>query len=240
MSCVRIGSWRILCSVSANFERSGEVARHSGRRVSIAIVCAILVCFRSFIEVSSARCTVPKSTRGMAEEHGWLITICTEMPWKSFVLNNSLSRGKIQFRPSGGNTEKRISTSLSKWAMQHTSELIQMSILASAEAEFFPSTTVFLDHVRSLEHTRRVDLVVYGLTVVGVALLIGELCAKPIIGFILQPSIIPSKDKTWTAVQAIQTHNLANWFDRVEDSLGRDSSLHMRSSFRHSFQAQMG
>lgn len=157
--------------------------------------------------------------RGMAEEHGWLITICTEMPWKSFVLNNSLSRGKIQFRPSGGNTEKRISTSLSKWAMQHTSELIQMSILASAEAEFFPSTTVFLDHVRSLEHTRRVDLVVYGLTVVGVALLIGELCAKPIIGFILQPSIIPSKDKTWTAVQAIQTHNLANWFDRVEEKL---------------------
>lgn len=158
--------------------------------------------------------------RGMAQEHGWLITICTEMVWKSFVLGNAdVSRGKIQFRPSGGNTEGRLGTNIAKWATNHTSEFIQMSILASAEAEFFPSTTVFLDQLRSFEHHPRVqpvDVLVYGLTVVGVALTIGEVCSKPIIGFILQPSIIPSTDKSWTAVQPIETHKMGI-LDRVEE-----------------------
>merc|ERR1719434_216128 len=55
--------------------------------------------------------------RGLAELHGYLVTICTELRWKSFVLRNSkTTNGNIMFRPSGGDTEKYMGTYIARWA----------------------------------------------------------------------------------------------------------------------------
>jgi len=160
--------------------------------------------------------------RGMAEMHGWLVTICTEMCWKKFVMQNStVTQGKIQFRCSGGDTEKYLGSWIAQWATQHTSELIQMSMLAASEAFFFESTSTFLDQVISIGSDPRqqsVDLLVYGFTVSGIALTVGEYCKVPICGFILQPSCIPSRTSSWTAVQAITTHS-ASMVDRAEEAV---------------------
>jgi len=148
--------------------------------------------------------------RGMAEKLGWLITICTEVRWKSFVKDNAnVSRGKIRFRPSGGDTEGRMQTPIAKWALESKTELMQLAILAWAEAEFFTSATVFLAHVQSMKNERKpVDMIIFGLTVAQVAALISEKLDIPIAGFILQPSCIPSQKhkQDWLAVQDIRTH----------------------------------
>jgi len=144
--------------------------------------------------------------RGMAEERGWLVTICTELRWKSFVKANAkVTRGKIQFRPSGGDTEARMDSWIGKRVLESRSDLMQMVVLACSEAEFFGSATVFLSHVLEMEDDgpRPVDLLVFGLTVARVAGLVSELCGKALIGFILQPTIIPSNDEEWSAVQPV-------------------------------------
>merc|ERR1712226_817935 len=65
--------------------------------------------------------------RGMAEENGWLVTICTEIRWKDFVVSNAdVMRGRIQFVPSGGDTERKVNTEVAKWAMNQKSEFMQM------------------------------------------------------------------------------------------------------------------
>jgi sterol 3beta-glucosyltransferase len=57
--------------------------------------------------------------RGLAELQGWMVTICTELSFKSFVKSNAnVQRGCIRFRPSGGDTAARIDTKIAKWAMQ--------------------------------------------------------------------------------------------------------------------------
>eukprot|EP00450_Noctiluca_scintillans_P031994 CAMPEP_0194544704 /NCGR_PEP_ID=MMETSP0253-20130528/87995_1 /TAXON_ID=2966 /ORGANISM="Noctiluca scintillans" /LENGTH=656 /DNA_ID=CAMNT_0039391619 /DNA_START=74 /DNA_END=2041 /DNA_ORIENTATION=+ len=167
--------------------------------------------------------------RGLAELHGYLVTICTELRWKSFVLSNSkTTNGKIMFRPSGGDTEKYMGTHLARWATQHTSEIVQISMMAASEAFFFESTTVFLDHVMTFEEQGQyqpVDLIVYGFTVAGIALTVGEYCKKPICGFILQPSCIPSKSKDWSAVVSIETHQFVPVMDQMEQAITSHAAL---------------
>jgi len=68
---------------------------------------------------------------GLATQHDFLITICTEMRYKPLVENYSkVKRGKIQFKPSGGDTEKRISSALATWAMQQKSTAMQMFMVS--------------------------------------------------------------------------------------------------------------
>mmetsp|Transcript_69260 Transcript_69260/g.109382 ORF Transcript_69260/g.109382 Transcript_69260/m.109382 type:complete len:913 (-) Transcript_69260:109-2847(-) len=143
--------------------------------------------------------------RGLAEELGWMVTICTELRWKRFVKSNAqVSRGKIRFRPSGGDTELKMQGWLAQWALHQKSELLQMTILACSEREFFSSATVFVRQLLDCANENTpVDLVVFGLTVARVAALISELFEKPLIGFILQPSCIPSTDDEWPAVQPL-------------------------------------
>lgn len=156
--------------------------------------------------------------RGMAQQLGWLVTICTETRWKSFVEENAnVSKGAIRFVTSGGDTEARMNTWTAQNALQSKTEFIQMMILSMSEAAFFSSGTVFVDHVRRMEkEPKPVDLVVFGLTVAGLAAMVSEICHKPIVGFILQPSCIPSEEESWTAIQPISTHG-ANILDRLEE-----------------------
>jgi len=97
-----------------------------------------------------------------------------------------------------------------RWALESKHEWMQMTLLAAAEVEFFRSATVFVSHVLEMDQdpVSKVDVLIFGLTVARTAALISELCDKPLIGFILQPSCIPSTDAEWTAVQAIPGHSL--------------------------------
>eukprot|EP00434_Breviolum_minutum_P033163 symbB.v1.2.029343.t2/scaffold3201.1/size61370/3 len=90
--------------------------------------------------------------------------------------------------------------------LSHSTEFLQMIALSRSEAEFFSSATVFMDEVLSLEHSAKpVDLIMFGFTLAGVAALVSERCKKPLIGLILQPSCIPSKQEDWKAIQAIES-----------------------------------
>jgi len=159
--------------------------------------------------------------RGMAQRCGWLVTICTELRWKGFVKSNSkVTKGKIQFRPSGGDTEAKVSTRLGQWATKSKSEVVQMLILAHAEANFYGSATVFIHYIEALElDTKPVDMVVFGMTCASMALLISEHCKKPVVGFYLQPSIIPSEDPEWVAVESVNTHTRISVMDILEEQL---------------------
>lgn len=158
--------------------------------------------------------------RGMAEERGWMVTICTELRWKPMIKANSkVSQGRIRFRPSGGDTEARMESRSAKLLMRTKTEILQMAALALSEAEFFSSATVFIHHVQQMEkETRPVDLILFGLTVAGVAAIVSEHCGKPMIGFILQPSIIPSREAGWAAVHAIHGPNGRSLLDRIEEA----------------------
>jgi len=149
--------------------------------------------------------------RGMAEREGWLVTICTEYTWRKFVQDNSaVSRGRIIFRPSGGDTEKRMSGAVEQWAVKQKTEFMQMLMLANSEAEFLPSATVILHQIQEIQRaTQPLDLLVFGLTLTGVAMLASEWCRTPVAGFFLQPSCIPSKDSDWKAVEYINATGLS-------------------------------
>lgn len=156
--------------------------------------------------------------RGLAEQLGWLVTICTEIIWRDFVLKKAvgLSQGKIRFRPSGGNTPLRMDGWAAKKALASNSEMIQMTMMANSEAEFFSSLPVFMTYVQQMElEPKPVDLLIFGLTVAGVAALIGEYTGKPIAGFFLQPTCIPSEDEAWKAVIPLTTHAVS-LFDAIE------------------------
>eukprot|EP00928_Gymnodinium_smaydae_P018297 TRINITY_DN16972_c0_g1_i1.p1 TRINITY_DN16972_c0_g1~~TRINITY_DN16972_c0_g1_i1.p1 ORF type:complete len:1074 (-),score=193.09 TRINITY_DN16972_c0_g1_i1:69-2945(-) len=141
--------------------------------------------------------------RGMAEQRGWLVTICTELRWRDFVKKHSnVSRGRIRFRSSGGDTEANMSARLSQWAIACKADAMQMMIMAATEANFFPSAPVFNHHVLEAQfEPKPVDLLVFGLTCAGIAAVLSEHFKIPLVGFILQPSCIPSEDTEWTAVQ---------------------------------------
>eukprot|EP01126_Amoeba_proteus_P058626 TRINITY_DN7584_c0_g2_i3.p1 TRINITY_DN7584_c0_g2~~TRINITY_DN7584_c0_g2_i3.p1 ORF type:complete len:342 (+),score=49.38 TRINITY_DN7584_c0_g2_i3:368-1393(+) len=78
--------------------------------------------------------------RGLAEMRGWMVTIVTELPYRDFIKSYSkVTKGCIRFRPSGGDTTRKIDKPLAKWAMQNKSEIMQAAMLARSEVEFFDS-----------------------------------------------------------------------------------------------------
>lgn len=82
-----------------------------------------------------------------------------------------------------------------------------MLSLSLCEEVNFGSGPVFVHHVLELERCGRpVDLVVFGFTVTELAALVSQVCRKPLAGFILQPSIIPSRDARWHAVLPLDAH----------------------------------
>eukprot|EP00997_Jenningsia_sp_PLL12_P006415 NODE_295_length_1952_cov_59.615344_g246_i0.p2 GENE.NODE_295_length_1952_cov_59.615344_g246_i0~~NODE_295_length_1952_cov_59.615344_g246_i0.p2 ORF type:complete len:493 (-),score=139.37 NODE_295_length_1952_cov_59.615344_g246_i0:131-1609(-) len=148
--------------------------------------------------------------RGLAEMKGWMVTICTEMSFKEFVKQNAnVQRGCIRFRPSGGNTAARIDTRLAKWAMQSKSELMQATMLARSEAEFFDSEPALMHWAAMM----RPQVIIFGFTMASLAHMASEYLRIPILGFVLQPTCLPSE--TYPAIVPIDTHFLPG-LDRLE------------------------
>eukprot|EP01126_Amoeba_proteus_P066698 TRINITY_DN9707_c0_g1_i1.p1 TRINITY_DN9707_c0_g1~~TRINITY_DN9707_c0_g1_i1.p1 ORF type:complete len:483 (-),score=97.81 TRINITY_DN9707_c0_g1_i1:481-1854(-) len=118
--------------------------------------------------------------RGLAETFGWLVTIVTELAFRDFIKSNSNVRnGAIRFRPSGGDTGMVISSGISKWAIQLQSGFAQATMLALAEAEFFPSEPLLYYWAQ----TMKPNLIIYSFTLCSLAILIGESIGIPILGF---------------------------------------------------------
>lgn len=148
--------------------------------------------------------------RGMAEQLGWLVTICTELRWRSFVRSKTqgLSQGKVRFLPCGGDTTARIDRWEAKWVMSSKTEVMQSMMLAFSEAEFFSSGPVFAYQVQKQHALVPIDLIVAAFTLTGIAMLVSEYCAVPMVGFILQPTCIPSADPNWKCVADIDAGNV--------------------------------
>eukprot|EP00928_Gymnodinium_smaydae_P061470 TRINITY_DN45533_c0_g1_i1.p1 TRINITY_DN45533_c0_g1~~TRINITY_DN45533_c0_g1_i1.p1 ORF type:complete len:804 (-),score=160.15 TRINITY_DN45533_c0_g1_i1:278-2491(-) len=151
--------------------------------------------------------------RGLAEQRGWLVTICTEYRWKQFVKENSnVSRGRILFRSAGGDTELRTSGALERWAMKQKTELMQMMMLAMSEKEFLPSAPVIVYQIMETEKaTQQVDLLVFAFTLSSVAALAGEYLQRPIVG-------------------SIRSHSLP-LIDQIEDMLCDHKTLSVTKEF---------
>jgi sterol 3beta-glucosyltransferase len=149
--------------------------------------------------------------RGLAQTHGWCVTICTELRYKDFVVKNAtgLSRGAVRFRPSGGDTHSRIDKPIARWAMAHQSELMQIAMLARTEREFFASEPIMYYWCDML----RPDALVYGFTMANIAMILSEKFQIPCVGFILQPTSIPSAQ--YPPVASIDTH-MISYLDKLE------------------------
>uniref|UniRef100_A0A7S1ISJ4 C2 domain-containing protein n=1 Tax=Eutreptiella gymnastica TaxID=73025 RepID=A0A7S1ISJ4_9EUGL len=150
--------------------------------------------------------------RGFAEKCGYLVTICTEMRYKSAVLSQcKVTKGAIWFRCSGGDTTTRIETPAAKWALNSKSEVMQMVMLSRGEVEFMKSEPAIYYWAQTL----RPDCIVFGFTMASIALTVGQSLNIPIIGFILQPTCIPSTH--YPPVIPINTHSFT-LFDSIEES----------------------
>ena len=149
--------------------------------------------------------------RGLANQLGWCVTICTELRYKDFVEKNAqkLAKGAIRYRPSGGDTHSRIDKPIARWAMAHQSELMQLAMLARSEREFFASEPVYYFWTEVLEP----DAIIYGFNLVNIAMIISEKFQIPAVGFILQPTSFPSDQ--YPPVATIDTHFLS-FFDKIE------------------------
>ncbi|KAH9256293.1 hypothetical protein BASA81_005514 [Batrachochytrium salamandrivorans] len=158
--------------------------------------------------------------RGLANQRNWMVTICTELRYKSVVLgmNNGLEQGTIRFRPSGGDTHTRIDKPIAKWAMKHESELMQLAMLARSEREFFmsePAMYYWCDQLKP-------DYLVYGFTMVNIAMILSEVFHIPCCGFVLQPTSLPSK--AYPPVATIDSH-LISYIDGLEASVSNHGFL---------------
>eukprot|EP00906_Rhabdomonas_costata_P013067 RCo018797 len=129
--------------------------------------------------------------RGLAEGCGYMVTICTELAFRDFVMQNSqVSRGCIRFRPTGGDTLSRIDKPVARWALNNSSELLQVIIMSRCEVEFFESEPLIFHYAQNLKP----DLLIYGITMLNISMIVSEVLQIPMIGFVLQPACIPSSD----------------------------------------------
>eukprot|EP00906_Rhabdomonas_costata_P035107 RCo049347 len=141
--------------------------------------------------------------RGLAEKLGWMVTICTELAYKDSVKKwSAVSQGCIRFRPSGGDTTARTDTPMAKWAMNTSTEIMQALMLSRSEAEFFASEPAMFHWASTLKP----DVVIFGFTVANIALIVHEALGIPIVGFVLQPTCIPSE--AYPAVVSIPCRDL--------------------------------
>mmetsp|Transcript_2467 Transcript_2467/g.4774 ORF Transcript_2467/g.4774 Transcript_2467/m.4774 type:complete len:1014 (+) Transcript_2467:114-3155(+) len=129
--------------------------------------------------------------RGLASKYNWMITIVTEMRYRDYVkryASEDLPRGCIRFRVSGGDTQRRVDSNISKWAMNLKNGWMQHMMLAMSEAEFFASEPPTYYWAKSMKP----DYLMFGFTMASVAMIVSEALGIPLMGFILQPSCIPS------------------------------------------------
>uniref|UniRef100_A0A7S1AMM3 C2 domain-containing protein n=1 Tax=Noctiluca scintillans TaxID=2966 RepID=A0A7S1AMM3_NOCSC len=143
--------------------------------------------------------------RGMAEEFGWLVTICSELPWKSWIKAKTcdVSRGKVEFLPSGGNTEITTNSKIGQMALSSKFDTVQMLMMGFSEAAFFASCTTIVASARRAQVRQPISLVMYGFTLCQVGIATARCLRAPSCGFILQPTCIPSQDSDWHPVQQL-------------------------------------
>jgi len=127
--------------------------------------------------------------RGLCESDGWRFTLVTEARYKELVLKNAkVKSGAIEFRPSGGDTESRIDRPIEKWWMTRSHRAFQIIMLARAEREFFDSEPAFHYWAQTL----RPDVIMFGFNTANLAMIVSESLKIPVVGFILQPTVVPS------------------------------------------------
>jgi len=135
--------------------------------------------------------------RGLIMHCNCQVTIVTELCWKRFVKAGrvGLPERTLLFRPSGGDTMKRIGEYLPRLIMrcgQHSNAL-QAFMLSRSEVEFFPSEGCMYhwatrdEEGAELPFSARPDLLVFSMTTVHIAMILSEALEIPIAGFILQP-----------------------------------------------------
>jgi len=91
-------------------------------------------------------------------------------------------------------------------------------MLAFSEAEFFSSGPVFAYQAQKQHALVPIDLIVSAFTLTGIAMLVSEYCAVPMVGFILQPTCIPSADPNWKCVADIDAGNMLSVTDSLEEA----------------------
>ena len=109
--------------------------------------------------------------KGLANAHGWLVTICTELHWREFVLSEvaELRAGAVHFLPSGGDTHAVTGQWVHQQVMKMQLDAIQQFINGAAEWGFFNSVPVFVHQLKRLQASAQpVDLLVCSFTTPGV------------------------------------------------------------------------
>ena len=151
-------------------------------------------------------------------EHGYLVTIVTELAWKEFVTGKcaDVTAGAVRFLPAGGDTALQTSGYIEQTAMSTKTEVMQMIMLAAAEANFFASGFVVAHQIERACREQQIDLLVSGFTMTGVGLMLSERFGIPIVNYCLQPTCIPSSDPGWRSVIPIQKRKLLPCVDRLE------------------------
>mmetsp|Transcript_30357 Transcript_30357/g.64028 ORF Transcript_30357/g.64028 Transcript_30357/m.64028 type:complete len:617 (-) Transcript_30357:134-1984(-) len=134
-------------------------------------------------------------SRGLATLRNWDITIVTELSYKERLkkATANLSSGIVRFRPTGGDTMTKVSSKTSQTAINlkvcsQQTNAMQKIFLARSEVEFFGSEPAVYYWARK----ERPDFLMFGFTMATVTLIASEALRIPVMGFVLQPTSIPS------------------------------------------------
>lgn len=124
--------------------------------------------------------------RGLSIHHGCEVTICTEITWKQLIKESSGGLPvPVHFRPSGGDTPRRLSGGVSRQAIITGAyvNVLQSIMLAASEVEFFFSEGCFYHWAKE----ERPDFIIFNTWTAHIAMIISEALKIPIVGFPLQP-----------------------------------------------------
>lgn len=167
-------------------------------------------------------------SRGLIETYKYRIVMATESAYFDRVREKCCDLiakypGCLTMITTGGDTMKRTDSKIAKWAMANKSEVLQMLMLSRAESEFFDSADVLYWHCNRLKrHKMQPDLIIFGFTMGAMAAFLSEKFEIPLMGFILQPSCIPSEELQ--AVVPIASHSIS-LVDRMEENIVGQNSL---------------
>lgn len=125
---------------------------------------------------------------GLVKHKDCDVVLVTELAWKSDVKRVAASLQRpdaLRFRPSGGDTRRKVSTRISRLAMNQgqKSDALQTLMLSRSEVEFFSSEGCFFHWAVE----EKPQFVVFAFVLTHVAMIISEALELPIVGFSLQP-----------------------------------------------------
>eukprot|EP00924_Labyrinthula_sp_SR-Ha-C_P004522 maker-scaffold_1-snap-gene-3.1-mRNA-1 protein AED:0.01 eAED:0.01 QI:0/1/0.75/1/1/1/4/29/813 len=129
---------------------------------------------------------------GLAELKNFHVTLCTESRYEEYILKHTkdLSQGKVEFKSVGGDTQRTVDGKLGKWAIGLESDLMNTLMLSRSEVQFFDSEPAVYFHAKILKP----DYLIFGFTMAAVTMNVSEALNIPLLGFVLQPTCIPTKE----------------------------------------------